>query len=176
MKNKFGILTALLCAGLGFSQENYATWAGHQDVTINTTSDTANGGANVSATVTNFPTLVRLTSAQAAVFSGAAAGGTDIRFTAADGTTRLAHQTERWDAANQLAEFWVLVPSIAGNAMTTIRIYWGKSGAADSSNGTVVFDTTNGFQAVYHMNKGDTTAENDHRMLFFNDFCAKWSC
>ncbi|HAO99917.1 MAG TPA: hypothetical protein DCQ83_07725 [Fibrobacteres bacterium] len=40
-------------------------------------------------------------------------------------------------------------------------MYWGKSGAADSSSGTSVFDTANGFQAVWHMSKGDTTSESD---------------
>src|SRR6185295_8586255 len=138
----------LASAAFSFSQENYQTWSRFKDVTINTTST----GANVSGPVANFPVLVRLTSANADVFSQAATGGADVRFTNSNGGTRLSHQKERWDSAGQAAEFWVLVPNIAGNANTTIRMYWGKSGAADSSKGTAVFDTANGFQAVWHMN------------------------
>ena len=114
-----------------------------------------NGGANVAATVANFPLLVRLTAANTDVFTQATANGADIRFTTSNGVTRLKHQRERWDAVNHVAEFWVLVPSIAGYLLTTpIRMYWGKIGAADSSNGAAVFDTVNGFRAVWHMNGG----------------------
>ncbi len=165
---KTALWGVLLAAACGFSQETYSTWTAYKNITINTTTDTANGGASVANTVTNFPTLVRLTSANADVFSQSLANGADIRFTDASGAVRLSHQVERWDTASKSAEFWVLVPSVAGNATTTFRIYWGKSGAADSSKGTATFDTANGFQAVWHMNKGDTTSEADATLNGFN--------
>ncbi len=152
MKTKLcGIL--LVAAG-AWAQENYSSWAHYKTITINTTADTVNGAANVNASVTNFPVLVRLTAVQTDVFTQAAANGTDIRFITSNGATRLKHQRERWDGVNHLAEFWVLVPGIAGNALTTLRMYWGKSAAADSSNGAAVYDTSNGFRAVWHMNGG----------------------
>ncbi len=156
MRINFGIF-ALLCLGNVFCQENYSTWAKYKDVTINTTST----GANVSGGVANFPLLVRLTSANADVFSQSAFNGADIRFTDSTGTVRLKHERERWDTTGKVAEFWVLVPSVAGNAVTTFRIYWGKIGASDSSNGKAVFDTSNGFTGVWHMNEAQGTGPKD---------------
>ncbi len=141
--------------------ENYATWSHHRQIGINTNPGSF-GGANLTAPVAKFPLLVRLTPAQADVFAQAAANGADIRFTKADGVTRLPHQRERWDATNKLAEFWVLVDSVKANSQSNvIQMYWGKSGAADSSSGTQVFATANHFQAVFHLNEnaGDTAQD-----------------
>ena len=152
----FRILTAALLMGFvsAYSQETYSTWAHYKEVTVNTTS----AGANVAGGVGKFPLLVRLTSANADVFTQAAANGADIRFTKADGVTRLPHQRERWDAANQVAEFWVLADTVMGNASNTVRMYWGKGAAADSSNGGQVFTAANGFVSVWHM--GDSSGVN----------------
>jgi biopolymer transport protein ExbB len=153
--------TCALFAAAAFGQgEDYSTWGAYRAITINTAA--GSGGANVAGTVTNFPVLVRLTSAQADVFSGSlGANGADIRFTASNGTTRLKHERERWNAAGQTAEFWVLVPGIAGNATTNIRMFWGKSGAADSSRGSAVFDTANAYRGVWHMNAEGVGSEAD---------------
>ncbi len=147
------ICAALLLASGAFAQENYSQWLAYNAITVNTATDTVNGLPTVAsaATVTNFPMLVRLTSANSDVFA-ASANGADIRFTDTLGTTRYKHQLERWDATNKVAEFWVLVPSLTGGAVTNLRMYWGKSGAADSSSGKAVFDTGNGFRGVWHMN------------------------
>ncbi len=144
--------TILFLAGAIFAQENYSTCAHNKVITLNTTA--SGGGANVAGTVTNFPVLVRLTAGNSDVFTGASTGGLDIRFTASNGTTPLKFQRERWDAVNQLAEFWVLVPSVAGNASTTFNMYWGKGGSPDSSNAPAVFDTANAFRGVWHLGKG----------------------
>ncbi len=150
---KHGILTLLACATLALAQENYSTWSSYKSITINTK------GANLGNGLGKYPLLVRLTSANSDVFSAAAANGADIRFTKANGTTRLPHQRERWDAVNKVAEFWVQVDTInAGDSTQSIRMYWGKSGAADSSSGASVFNTANGFGAVWHL--GDSTAAN----------------
>ena len=71
-----GILS--LVAALS-AQDNLAFWTKYKVIAINTKST----GANVAANVTKFPVLVRLDSLNAAdVFSGAAANGADIRFSA----------------------------------------------------------------------------------------------
>ncbi len=150
MKTKIGVFAVLLGITMVFSEE-YSQWSRYRPITINTTSS----GANVAGTVSNFPVLVRLTSANADVFATALSGGADIRFTDSTGTVRLPHQKERWDTAAQVAEFWVLVPSIAGNANTSIRLYWGKSGVADSSKASQVFTASNGFVSVLHL--GDSS-------------------
>jgi hypothetical protein len=143
--------------GYGVSQESYGTWRAYREVTLNTTS--SGGGAGVSGKQTNFPVLVRLTSAQDSVFIQSQGSGGDIRFTKADGTTRLKHQIERWDSAGRAAEVWVLLDSVSGNGSTLFRMYYGKAGAADSSNGPAVF--SHNFQGVFHLGEatGDTVRD-----------------
>lgn len=135
-----------------FAADDYNTWTNSQTLYLNTNAST---GANIIGDVRNFPVLVRLTSATWP--TGAKTDGTDIRFSKADGT-HLYYEQERWANSSQLAEFWVLVDSVYGynNAhsdSTTIKMYWGNSGAGDSSNAAKTFDTTNGFIIVYHMNE-----------------------
>ena len=149
------LITTLMCVAGVFAQENYSTWSHFRDVSINTT---AQDGATTASIVTKFPLLVRLTAADADVFAAAAAKGADIRFSKANHVTRLPYQRERYDAVNKLAEFWVLVDSVFPNADNRIRMYWGKAGAVDSSNGPEVFDTANGFVGAWHL--GDSTANN----------------
>ena len=130
--------------------ENYSSWGSFRNIVVDTRNQA--GGARVATDQVNFPVLVRLNASQADVFSGSAvAGGGDIRF--GKGTTHLAYQRERWDAANNLAEFWVLVPLVKGGDTTQIQIYWNKSGVADSSSGTAVFNSGNSFRAVWHMSE-----------------------
>lgn len=129
--------------------EDYATWSQHATVYLNT----QNTGAGVSSVVTKFPVLVRLDSSNFnAGFGQAANNGADIRFTKANNTTRLEYEIERWDATAKKAEIWVLVDTIKGTAVDSIRMHWGKNGAVSLSNGAAVFDSANGFVAVYHMN------------------------
>ncbi len=132
-------------------QEDYSTWAHHRDISVNTTPSVA----NVTGGVGRFPLLVRLTSAQSDVFTQSGGNGYDIRFTKSNGITRLPHQRERFDTANKVAEFWVLMDSVAGNADNRLRMYWGKNGANDSSNGPAVFIPSNGYLGVWHL--GDAT-------------------
>jgi hypothetical protein len=147
----------LLSAAIAGAQENYSNWSKYKTVKINTGST----GAATAATVANFPLLVRLDSNSADVFAQAKANGADIRFTTAAGV-RLKHERERYDSASKMAEFWVRVDSVVANDTNqAIRMYWGNASAADSSKGSSVFSTTNGYLAVWHFNdaiaaKGDT--------------------
>jgi hypothetical protein len=131
------------------AQENYATWTYRKDITINTSAT----GANVANDVVKIPVLVRLTPANGGNIVNFSAGrGADIRFTKADGVTRLPHQIERWDSATQVADVWVLLDTVKGNSTTQVfRVYWGKAGSADSSKGSAVFDTANGYVGVWHL-------------------------
>ena len=167
MRTHIAMLGMLAILEIAVAEENYSQWSKYRPISINTTSS----GANVAGTVSNFPVLVRLTSAYADVFTQTLSGGADIRFTDSTGTVRLPHQKERWDTAAQVAEFWVLVPSIAGNASTGIRLYWGKSGVADSSNGSRVFSTGNDFRAVWHLNEpsGDISDVTDNAFAGINN-------
>ena len=124
--------------------------------------------------VGNYPLLIKLTSSNfdftqstsdiSSVPAGTnytGTGGADIRFTRADGVTDLPYQIERWNSTSQLAEIWVLVPSISKSTPTTIRMYFGKTGQTTTSSATGVFSTANKCQAVWHMNQGGTGNELD---------------
>jgi hypothetical protein len=114
--------------------------------------NTAASGANVQGDVRDFPVLIRLDSANFD-FSQALADGADIRFTKTDNTF-LPYEIERWDPGAEHAEVWVKVDTIHGADSThTLMMYWGNPNAVSSSNGAVVFDTTKGFQGVWHLNE-----------------------
>lgn len=144
---------ALAFCAAGQAQENYAQWSGLRSYYLNT----AVTGANVPATLRNFPVLVRLGAADSAIFTAAKAGGADLRFTRPSGA-RVPHQIESWNAAGRQAAVWVRMDTVLGNtANQVLRMHWGKSDAADSSRAAAVFDTAAGYVAVWHM----TGAGND---------------
>lgn len=140
----------LSLASFAAAQEDYSTWAHNESIKVNTAA--TGGGAGTTTLVTGFPVLVRLTSAQAGVFAQAKAGGADVRFRRGAGTV-LPYQIERWDSAGKSAEIWVRLDSVKANDATqAFTMFWGKSGAADSSRGAAVFDTAGGYQGVWHFN------------------------
>jgi hypothetical protein len=126
----------------------YAAWKYAKQLFLNTTVS----GADIPGNVNNFPLLVRLSDATFD-FSQAQSGGEDIRFAKPNGSP-LAHEIERWDATERRAEIWVKVDTVYGNSSSQrINMYWGAStsSAAPTSNGAAVFDTTSGFQGVWHL-------------------------
>jgi hypothetical protein len=152
MKRIAASLTLLLLgAGLSGAQV-YPAWSKYRTITVNTAA--TGGGAGVTEAAANFPVLVRLTANSVAtganVLAEALAGGADIRFTNGAGDTAYSYQIERWTATG--ADIWVKVPSVAGNGNTSLRLYWGNAAATAASSGPAVFDTANGFTAVWHMN------------------------
>jgi hypothetical protein len=128
-------------------------WKYARELALNTTPS----GADVSENVYGFPVLVRLNSGNFD-FSQTQTNGSDIRFTKTDNAP-LAYEIERWDAQASLAEVWVNVDTIIGNDSTqSFIMYWGAS-ATSLSNSAAVFDTTNGFQGVWHLGEtAGTTA------------------
>lgn len=134
---------------------SYSAWTGHKSITVNTT------GQNLGAAVTNFPVLVRLTGANAAVFA-ATKDGSGVRFTAMDSVSPLPYQIERWDSTAKKAEVWVTLPSVAATGNTTFLMHYGAPTAQTSASaGAATFDTANGFQAVWHMNGAAASVELD---------------
>jgi hypothetical protein len=127
----------------------YATaWSGHRSIKLNTSAT----GANVAGTVTNVPVLVRFDATHAAVFTGAGANGASLRFTKANGTTRLPHEIDHWDAGAQKGAVWVLVDSVRGNnSSQEILLHFGNSSATSLSNAHAVFSESNGFVSAFHM-------------------------
>jgi hypothetical protein len=122
--------------------------------------NTAASGAQVSGDVYNFPVLVRLSSGNFA-FAQAKADGSDIRFTKNDGTS-LPFEIERWDPVTELAEVWVKVDTIRGNDSSQyISMYWGDPSASTESRGAAVFDSSSGFEGVWHLNETSGSRASD---------------
>lgn len=131
---------------------DFRDWSDSVDVYVNTSPS----GANVANTLSPFPLLVRLDQS-GFDFSKARPGGADIRFSKPGGAA-LPYQIERWDAAAGKAEVWVLVDTVKGNNATQfIRLYYGNSAAADSSNPAATFPASLGLAAVFHMGQAGTT-------------------
>jgi len=125
----------------------YDGWQHSGSLYILTTPD----GANLPATASEegFPLLVRLNK-EWFNFRQAKANGEDIRFSA--GGKPLAYQIDDWDAANGTASIWVRIPLIKGNALQEIKMFWGKTDAVGESKGSAVFNKSNGYLSVFHMN------------------------
>ena len=129
--------------------------------------NTSISGAGVKGNVYGFPVLIRLT-ADNFDFTRAEPKGEDIRFAKFRGPP-LSHEIERWDPITGLAEVWVKADTMYGNDSTqSIAMYWGNPSAAGSSNSMAVFDTTAGFQGVWHLSDAvndpvrDATANGYH--------------
>ena len=126
----------------------YPDWKHSGSIYLLTTPEGAN--LPVSASEDGFPLLVRLHK-DFFNFSQAKANGEDIRFSTSTGTP-LAYQIEEWDPANGAASIWVRIPTIKGNARQEIKLYWGEADAASESSGSAVFNESNGYLSVWHMN------------------------
>lgn len=138
----------MLFALLPSAFAQYPGWPHSGALTILTTPEGANLPAGSS--VEGFPLLVRLNKGWFD-FKQAQANGEDLRFSTTAGAP-LAYQVEEWGAAKGTASVWVRIPKIEGNARQTIRMHWGKADAASESNGATVFNESNGFLSVWHMN------------------------
>ena len=74
--------------------------------------------------------------------ASANADGSDIVFTAADGTTRLDHLIESWDNGTGTLTAWVRVPLVSSSAATELFVYYANPTAADQQDGPAVFGPT----------------------------------
>lgn len=125
----------------------YAGWAHSGTLTLLTTPE----GAGLPATTSEegFPLLVRLDK-DGFDFGQAKPGGDDLRFSTPGGQP-LAFQVEEWDAVRGTACVWVRIPRIRGNERQEIRLHWGKPDAPRESDGAAVFNASNGYLGVWHM-------------------------
>lgn len=104
--------------------------------------DTTAEGANIKETVTQLPLLLRLHSGNFS-FATAKPDGSDLHFLAADGKTPLPHRVENFDAANELANVWVGLPSLAGNSKAGgFLMSWGGDKPAPGDGGKGLHDAS----------------------------------
>jgi biopolymer transport protein ExbB len=114
--------------------------------------NTTASGAGTTGNVYSFPVLVRLTKGNFN-FNEAKTDGSDIRFVTS-GNMRLSYEIEQWDASQGSAAIWVKVDTVLGNNGTQyITMQWGNPDGQNTSNSASVFDTSSGFQGVWHMNE-----------------------
>jgi len=122
-------------------------WKHSGSLWINTTS--AGADLPAGARVEQFPLLVRL-HRDFFDFSQAQPGGEDVRFVSPDGVP-LVHQIEEWNPSAGQASLWVRIPVIEGNSRQEIQMRWGNPRAVAPSGNRSVFDASNGYLGVWHM-------------------------
>ncbi len=117
---------------------------------------TAEGAAlPAGSQVEQFPLLIRL-HRDYFDFAQAQTLGEDLRFTTSDGIL-MPSQVDAWDVQNGQASIWVLVPKIVGDARQEIKLYWGNPMAKASPRAKEVFQASNGYLSVWHMNQVSRT-------------------
>lgn len=133
-KSTLGLLTSLclLTLALPVKAAWNADWATQQKITIDT--------ANIKEAVNQAPVLVRLHSGNFD-FTGANVDGSDIRFIAADDKTELKFSLEKYDAVNELAVAWVVLPQLSSaNKDLAIGLYTGNESAKATSDAQALND------------------------------------
>jgi len=138
----------LLYTFAGEAPADYKGWRHSGSIYLLTTPEGAN--LEASASVDDFPLLVRLHK-DFFPFSETKANGEDLRFATVDGKA-MAYEIDQWDPAGGTAAIWVRIPHIKGNATQELKLYWGNADAASESNAAAVFNESNGYLSVWHMN------------------------
>ncbi|RZJ43876.1 MAG: DUF2341 domain-containing protein [Brevundimonas sp.] len=129
MKKSLLLLTApLLLTGVSRAADTEdaapwwnTAWTQRQTLTL----DTGGDGAGLSEKPGTATVLVRLSDGNFP-FAGAREDGSDLRFIAADGKTRLAYQIESWDNLLNEGYVWVKVPDPGAGSKETIFVYSGN--------------------------------------------------
>ncbi len=107
-------------------------------------------GYEGTSTLTNFPVLVRLSTAISG-FDYDKINQSDIRFADANGTL-LAHDVERWDIMG-MSLVWVSLPLLSGTT-TAFTMYWNpKSGATVPARAPQRVWTLANYAAVWHFSE-----------------------
>src|SRR3990172_4089107 len=131
---------------IGLQEADAATWYDSnwlkaRKITIDQTDiDTAD--------LTNYPLYVNMTSVN--VGTDSQADCDDFVFVDSTNVTKLDHEIETCDDANNWAEFWVEVPTVDFDADTVIYMYYDNAVATDQQNTQATWNSD--YQAVWHLN------------------------
>lgn len=120
------------------------------------TIDTTATGANILSNLTSFPVCIAVNlsswsnaTERSNFFGSWNLSGKRVRFIDGSGTT-LAYEVESYDATTPSAVYWVNVPTITGNSLTTIYVGYGADPiGADQEQRTASW--SNGYKSVWHM-------------------------
>ena len=114
-------------AGLSVVRKFSIGEIGVKAAAFNYSVDIVPGAGKVTAALTNFPVLVRLSASKIGSSAYRACKADELRFSLEDGSL-LAHEVDYWNAEGE-STVWVNVPELTSN--TVIRAYWGlRSGGA----------------------------------------------
>lgn len=146
-----------------------ANWDWRRALTIDNTK--VSGSSNF----TNFPVLISLTnnSLRSTGNGGnvAQTDGGDILFTSSNGTTKLDHELETYDATTGEVVAWVQVPTLSYNSDTVLYMYYGNgTGVADQENPTGVWDDGN-YVSVWHLEEDPSTSTDGDCGGGSDEFC-----
>jgi biopolymer transport protein ExbB len=100
-------------------------------------------GADIAATPTDVPILVRLSLANFSYFNDTKPDGSDFRLIASDDKTPLKFHFEKYDPQSQIALLWVRVPQITGGSKTDkIYAYYGNPDAPTAADVPGTYDAS----------------------------------
>ncbi len=120
------------------------SWSYRKKITTNHT--------KIAGNLTDFPLLVSLVS-DSDLASDAQNDGDDILFTKSDGTTKLAHEIEKFNGTTGELVTWVRVASLSSSTDTEIYMYYGNATCGSQQNATGVWDSN--FKMVQHLQETD---------------------
>ena len=148
LKTYLGLTVFLILSMAGRALAFDPDWKHAGSITILTTPE----GADLpdSASVEGYPLLVTLHK-DFFDFRQAKPHGDDIRFSSSAGES-LPFQIEEWDSIKGTASVWVRIPVLKGNSRQEIKLRWGNPDARSESSGKAVFNESNGYLSVWHMN------------------------
>jgi hypothetical protein len=104
--------------------------------------------AQIDCDLTNFPLLVKTTDSDLTQAQG---DFDDILFTAADGSTKLDHEIEKYNSSTGEIVAWVEVTSVSSTNDTDIYIYYANGTAVDQRNPTGAGVWEPNYVGVYHL-------------------------
>lgn len=113
-------------------------WIYRKLITINST--------EISQDLTDFPILVSVTDLD--LREKAQAGGDDILFTTINGTVKLDHEIEKFDASTGELQAWVRIPNLSSSVDTEIYMYYGNPYAINQENVVGVWEPN--YLGVWH--------------------------
>ena len=117
-------------------------WRYRQDIRVAT--------AGITGTLTNFPLLIKATNPAFSIWSKAKSDGSDIFFTLSNGTTKVAHEIDEYDASNKELLAWVKIPEISPSTSLTLWMYYGNAAATNQQDAATLWSD---YLGVWHLNE-----------------------